>query len=1519
MADDRQGDQNIHAEENSIAFGGISVGGNVGDIRIGHTIGFSSDQVSTLITQISTTFQPRPFDGTCPYKGLDVFEEEDAELFFGRETLIEDLVGRVKDSRTVFVTGPSGSGKSSLVRAGLMPALKQGALKEAHSERWLFASMKPGRDPIEALAGVFSRLKNPDLGDYFRRNSGSASDLQDCAESILTERKDQRFVLFIDQFEEVFTQLSPEKATSFIRMLDCAATIDNGRVIVLFAMRSDFVPNCAAFPQLNALLNKQFVQIGAMQPHELVSAIAQPALRVGLKIDPDLIAQIINDMEGEPGALPLMQFALKDLFDAQQEKGGMIALTLNDYLQRGGIRKALERHADQTFGELGAEEQELARSIFTGLIEVGRGTQDTRRTAIFDELVPANAASPEIQAIIRKLADARLITTDEVGGKDTVTISHEKLIDAWPWLKKLVNENREVIALQNQIATDAQEWEENNRDASYLYSGARLVNAHEQLKKKQIVLSGTANEFVQAGYARKQRDRRARILGIAGIIGLILAGILAISIDRTNNANRLAEQSKNAASTQGVIASTAQAASTLAISKQQEADKQAKISRAGELAALALSGKDTTFNTSLLLSLEANKAVDNPRTEGALLTLAASHPGLETYISGHNNWVNSIAFSPDGTRLISGGGAGEHPLILWDVSHPNNPTRLAALDGDFQYVNSVAFSPDGQHVASAVSDNTILLWDTSNPAAPSRVSTLSGHKDSVNNIAYSPDGKELASGSSDKSIILWNVSDPQKPSQLATISGLDAELLSVAFDRNGGQLAAGDATGNIFLWDVSDPANPSLVAKAAGDNNAVKSVAFSPDGTQLASGSEDRNIILWDIRNPAALTQISTLEGHKDWVNVVVFSKDGKQLVSGSEDATIIVWDISNPDNPKTLKTLQGHSSGVMSVAFNPDGTQMASGSKDENIILWDVDKSTMPAELSKLDGSSWVSDVAYSSDGKHLASTSADTVLLWDVSDPTKPSQSATLSGQSSINKIVFSPDGKQLASGDDKGNIILWNVNDPAKPVELAPLSGHKDSVTSIAFSPDGKRLASAGNDATIILWDITNPGSPAILSKLDSLDRSANSIAFSPDGKLLASGGRDQQVTLWDVSDPAKPSKLTTLLDTRDTVMSIAFSPDGKDLAAGTIESIIYMWDVKDPASSPLLATLKGHINWVNSITFSPDSKLLASGSFDNNVILWDVSNPATPSQLATLSGHSESVNGVAFSPDGKRLASGSGDQTIILWDLDLQSWIQKACQRVGRNFTSAEWTQYFPKLENQQQQEYRQTCQQWPIEGMDTGAAVSAVPSPTPTLAPTATATPLVDQQKTFVEEFDGNLDKWTPFLGSGVESQVNMSLANGRMQVKLSPYQDKVPRVYWVNDAVTYTDVQVDVVATNNGNNANGVSLICQYNDLGWYEFTVSNAGLYTIYAFDTNLYAKEKYIVLANGGSPAIKTGQVTNSYTAVCKGNELSLYANGTLLNTVTDQQLNFTEGKIGFGVSSPQKLPVDLQLESVAVSIPQ
>jgi len=501
----------VQAEDNSVAVGSFQVGGNVeGSIHIGHTIGYTVEQVSTLIQQISSTFEPKKFDGRSPYKGLDVFEEEDAGLFFGREKIVADLVGRLKESRTLFITGPSGSGKSSLVRAGLIYALKQGAIK--NSQYWLYGKLKPGREPIEALATVFSRMKSPELGEYFLEHIDQPNILHKCAESVLSERDDQRLLLFIDQFEEIFTQAIKEtERTKFLDLLTQALENKKGRITLLFAMRSDFILNCALYPRLNALINQQFVQIGSMQPNELVSAIAQPAMHVDLKIDINLIIQIINDMHGEPGTLPLMQFAMKDLFEAEKLKGTLIALTRDAYLQRGGLHKSLERHADASFAELDMNEQELAHTIFSGLIEIGHGTQDTRRTALFEELVPGSSNPDNVRAVIQKLANSRLITTDSIRSnnkldKEIITLAHEKLIEVWPFLSKLVNENREVIALKNQVAEDLQEWENHGHDISYLYSGMRLAAVREKIKENE--LSEKAQAFIKASIYAQNENRR---------------------------------------------------------------------------------------------------------------------------------------------------------------------------------------------------------------------------------------------------------------------------------------------------------------------------------------------------------------------------------------------------------------------------------------------------------------------------------------------------------------------------------------------------------------------------------------------------------------------------------------------------------------------------------------------------------------------------------------------------------------------------------------------------------------------------------------------------------------------------------------------------------------------------------------------------------------------------------------------------------------------------------------------------
>jgi WD40 repeat protein/energy-coupling factor transporter ATP-binding protein EcfA2 len=1031
MTDKAKIEGNAQADNSSIAVGKIEVGGDVqGNITIGNsnTIGYSANEVSVLLQKISASFQAKPFDGRCPYKGLDVFEEEDAELFFGREKLVDDLVSRVKDSRTVFVTGPSGSGKSSLVRAGLIHALKQGQVKG--SDRWLYATMKPGRDPIGELGRVVSSLAsstNPE--DEIRAKAMTdATIFERWCEIVLKEGRDKRLVLFIDQFEEVFTQINKEEErVAFLNLLTHAATIESGRVIILFSMRSDFVSNCATYPQLNALLNQQFVQIGAMQPEELVSAIAQPALRVGLRIDPDLIAQIINEMKGEPGALPLMQFALKDLFDFQQEKSGVIDLTLNDYLQRGGIHKALERHADDSFAKLSKDEQELARSIFSGLIEIGRGTQDTKRTALFDELVPANTKAEEVEAIVQKLADARLITTDEAAGKDTVTISHEKLIDAWPWLKKLVNENRDVIALQNQITTDAKEWEEHQRDNSYLYSGGRLANIWEQVQKQKLALGQLAQEFVKAG---RRRQQQARVVLISAISLVLIASIVA-SVVFQNQAQANKE-----------IAQTAEAAKSEAISQKEtaqayaeEVQRQSNIARSRALAIIS-SADPSTVQKNLLLSIESLDLVkeysdsDRAVAEESFRRAFAEIGGIP--LVGHESYITALVFSPDGKWLATG--SNDNTARLWDMRDPS--VDPIVLKGHESYISTLAFSSDGNWLATGSANNiltgsqdsTARLWDMRDLSAEPVI--LEGHENSIFALAFSPNGNWLATGSIDNTTRLWNVRDLS--AQPIVLDEDSQYITTIAFSSDGNWLATADGVfgGVIHLWDLQNTSAPPLLI------SGHVPFAFGPDGNWLAIGTVEGVVRLLDMHNP--FEEPIILEGHDGYISTLAFSADGNWLATGSADNTARLWNLYDISAPPIV--LDGHENVISTLAFSLDGNWLATGSKDS-------------------------------------------TVRLWSVKNPSL--SSIVLRGHTDyITSLAFSPDGNWLATGSNDNTTRLWSVVDSsAQPIVL---KGHETDITSLTFSPNGNWLAITGFfDNTVRLWDVSDPKLPSYLSIFDIED--------------------------------------------------------------------------------------------------------------------------------------------------------------------------------------------------------------------------------------------------------------------------------------------------------------------------------------------------------------------------------------------------------------------------------------------------
>ena len=1235
---------------------------DIPQVTIFPTKTLSSEAVSFLFTQITSTFQTKPFDGRCPYKGLDVFEEEDAELFFGRENLVEDLVRRLEESRTIFIIGPSGSGKSSLVRAGLIHALKQGAIGDLNSERWLYETMSPGRYPIGELARVVSSMaQTTRAGEEVGANAlADESIFSQWCEIALKEGRDKRAVLFVDQFEEVFTQVSnEEERLGFLNLLTHAATTENGRVIVLFAMRSDFVPNCAIYPQLNALFNQQSIQIGAMQPEELVSAIAQPALRVGLRIDPDLVAQIVNDMQGEPGALPLMQFALKDLFDAQQAKGGMIALTLNDYLQHGGIHKSLERHADDSFAKLQDDEQELARSIFSGLIEVGTGTQDTRRTALFDELIPSASKATDVKVVIQKLADARLITTDEQAGKDTVTISHEKLIDAWPWLKRLVNENREAIALQNEIAKNAKEWDEHEREPSYLYTGAKLANAREQLESKKIVLGGLPLIFIDSSQQseeselRLEEQRHQKELNDARRLAEIEKQRAEEQADAGMQLRRRAVFLTAALIVAGILAFTA-------FMFAQRANQQSQRSFSRELAAAAISNLDIDPERSILLALRSISVAYTLEGEDALhQALKASH--IQLKLSGHTEWVNRVAFSPDGTRLATSSDDGT--AKVWDASSGKLLLTLESGHGD--WVMGIAFSPDGTRLATVGGNETARVWDAN---TGQEILTLMHGMDSAYGIAFSPDGTKVAIAGPYAVAQVWDITRRQK---LFT-HRVQEPLWDIAFSPDGTRLATAGLEGTAGVWDANTGKSSFLFSGVHQLDSGnpffyswhPMSVAFSPSGRYLATAGEDRLVRVWNLSTG---TELLTLSGHTSPVDSVVFSPDGTHLATAGKDQKAKIWELSYDSNGDLVRgqelfTLSGHTAPITGLAFHPGGTRLATASVDKSVRIWDISVGSSRELLSISAHEAQSTHVCYSPDGTRLAGVNSDGMVgVWDVDNG---SQLLRLSG-SLMNDVVFSPEGNSLVTTSEDGKVRIWDV---ASGKQTVTLSGHWRTVNDVTFSPDGTKIATVSTDGSAIIWD------PRTGEQLFPLPPSIYDLLvaeFSPDSSRLAVGDGGGIVKIWDTTNGKSLLTLTSQVNTPESTWKIhdlAFSPDGSRLATGSEYGLTEIWDTK---TGNLLLTFAGHTSEVTAVDFNPDGSWLATGSHDGTIKIWDI---ATGQNRLTLGDASEGrVTDVDFDPTGVYLAA-SGDSGIRVYTLQIEDLVALAKSRVTRSLTTEECQKY-----------------------------------------------------------------------------------------------------------------------------------------------------------------------------------------------------------------------------------------------------
>jgi len=578
---------------------------------------------------------------------------------------------------------------------------------------------------------------------------------------------------------------------------------------------------------------------------------------------------------------------------------------------------------------------------------------------------------------------------------------------------------------------------------------------------------------------------------------------------------------------------------------------------------------------------------------------------------GHGDWVGSIAFSPDGKRIISG--SGDKTIKVWDAV---TGAEVMTLRGHGNMVNSAAFSPDGKRIVSGSADKTIKVWDA---ATGAELMTLRGHGRWINLVAFSPDGKCIVSGSADNTIKVWDAATGE---EVMTLRGHKSGVGSVAFSPDGKRIVSGSADNTVKVWDAGTGDELMTLRGHGFYGGSIDSIAFSPDGERIVSGSADTTIKVWDAATGA---ELMTLRGHGNWVGSIAFSPDGKRIISGGGDNTIKVWDSATGAE---LMTLRGHDNWVASIAFSPDGKRIVSGSGDKTIKVWDA---AIRGEAVILGGHrDVVLSIAFSPDGKRIVGSVNRTVKVWDA---TTGAEVMTIPADWVLS-VAFSPDGKRIVSGDGDNTVKVWDAATGDELKTLHSLHRHKGEVPAVAFSPDGKRIVSGDGEGTVKVWDAAMGDE---LMTLRGHKECVKSVAFGPDGKRIVSGSDDKTIKIWDA---ATGTELMTLRGHSDKVWSVAFSPDGKRIVSGSSDRTVKLWDAENGEE---VMTLRGHRNWVIPVAFSPDGKRIISGSGDNTIKVWD---SATGAELMTFV--VDDPSSIALSPDGKTIAAGSFGNGIRLWE-------------------------------------------------------------------------------------------------------------------------------------------------------------------------------------------------------------------------------------------------------------------------------